>query len=355
LIVKDKPGVMPSYIENAPEDILMVQMRDIEKDAPAPRDSGGAPHLVLVDPSGNGGGIKDPEIVMRPGEVRRWRIINAAPRADTFVSLNLVDEDGKQPIDVYQIAYDGITYTKRVKIDPENDGAPWENPAALAPGNRTDFMVHVPKDATPGQLKLQAVQLPDLMQSAMMGMDATQGKPQPSEKMALNIRIEGDPVDAEWSEDPTLPGGGPLVAPIDPGNVIKDREIEFYLDFISEGPTKFMIDGEQFNGQVMQQMKLGTTERWHVTNRNNFTHPFHIHVNPFFVTHLNGVELAEDNPLRRWQDTMAIPNAADNGVNPPGSFTMLTRFVKFTGKFVIHCHILEHEDEGMMQAVEVVS
>lgn len=354
LIVRDKPGVMPSYIENAPEDILLIQMRDIEKDAAAPGDSGGKASLVLVDPSGKGGGTKNPEIVMRPGEVRRWRIINTAPRADTFVSLNLAGVDGGEALDVYQIAFDGITYNKRIKIDTTNNGAPWENPAALAPGNRTDFMVRVPKDAARGELKLVALQQPDLMRSAMRGDALIASSPQPSDAMELKIKIEGDPIDADWSDDPTLPGGGPLVAPIDPNTVVRDREIEFFLEF-KKKPTRFMIDREEFDGEVKQTMKLGTAERWQITNRNTFTHPFHIHVNPFFVTHINGEELAEDDPLRRWQDTMAIPTAADHDVNPPGSFTMLSRFVRFTGKFVIHCHILEHEDEGMMQAVEVVS
>lgn len=354
LIVRDKPGVMPSYIENAPEDILIVQMRDIEKDEAAPRESGGKAHLVLVDPSGLGGGTKNPEIIMRPGEVRRWRIINAAPRADTFVSLNLAGVDDGEALDVYQIAFDGITYDKRIKIDTANAGAPWENPAALAPGNRTDFMVRVPKDAAQGEMELVALQLPDLMKSAMMGDELVASASQPSDAMELKIRIEGQPIDAEWSDDPTLPGGGPLTEPIDPATVVRDREIEFFLEFMTS-PTRFMINREEFDGEVKQTMKLGTAERWHVTNRNTFTHPFHIHVNPFFVTHINGVELTEDDPLRRWQDTMAIPIAAEHDVNPPGSFTMLSRFVRFTGKFVIHCHILEHEDEGMMQAIEVVS
>lgn len=350
LIVRDKPGVMPSYIETAPEDIFVIQMRDIERDAPAPRDTGGLPHLVCVDPSGLGGGVKDPEIVMRPGEVRRWRVINAAPRADTFVSLNLEGDDGVQGLDVYQIAYDGITYNKRIKIDTTNNGAPWENPAALAPGNRTDFIVRVPKDAAAGELKLVALQLPN----AMMGQ-GPEGKPQPSEPMTLDIRIEGDPIEAEWSDDPTLPGGGPLVNPIAPDEIVNTKTVDFHLKFGDDIPTEFLIDGIEFDGKVQKTMKLGTAERWHVTNRNDFTHPFHIHVNPFFVTHINGRELAKDDPLRRWQDTMAIPTAAVDQEGDPGSFTMESRFVRFTGKFVIHCHILEHEDEGMMQAVEVIS
>ena len=354
IIVRDKPGVMPSYIENAPEDILIVQLRDIVTDTPNPDDGGGTPHLVLVDPSGQGGGTKNPEIVMRPGEVRRWRIINAAPKADTFVSLNLTGVGGGEALDVFQIAYDGITYDKRIKIDTTNNGLPWENPAALAPGNRTDFMVRVPKDSAEGELQLVALQLPNLMKRAMMGDAVVADEPPHSDAMELTIRIKGEPIDAEWSDDPTLPGGGPLVAPIDPATVVRDRELEFFLDF-KANPTRFMIDREEFDGEVKQTMTLGTAERWHVSNRNTFTHPFHIHVNPFFVTHINGVELVEDDPLRRWQDTMAIPSAGTHDVNPPGSFTMLSRFVRFTGKFVIHCHILEHEDQGMMQAVEVVS
>lgn len=67
----------------------------------------------------------------------------------------------------------------------------------------------------------------------------------------------------------------------------------------------------------------------------------------FFLTHINGIQLAEDNPLRRWQDTIGTP--VDGG-----SVTFKTRFEKITGKFVIHCHVLEHEDEGMMRIVEVV-
>lgn len=84
-----------------------------------------------------------------------------------------------------------------------------------------------------------------------------------------------------------------------------------------------------------------------VRNTTDELHIYHIHVNPFFLTHINGIQLAEDNPLRRWQDTIGTP--VDGG-----SVTFKTRFEKITGKFVIHCHVLEHEDEGMMRIVEVV-
>lgn len=83
-------------------------------------------------------------------------------------------------------------------------------------------------------------------------------------------------------------------------------------------------------------------------------HPFHIHQNPFFVRSLQdneGNELlpidADGNPIPRWQDTIYLPH---NG----GRAIFRSRFWDYTGKYVDHCHLLQHEDWGMMQAIEVV-
>jgi peroxiredoxin len=93
------------------------------------------------------------------------------------------------------------------------------------------------------------------------------------------------------------------------------------------------------------------------------THPFHIHVNPFEVTSImapatdndgnvimeNGqpklVELLKDGPI--WRDTVKIPGG--------GSVRMRTHYTDFIGTFVQHCHILDHEDQGMMQLIDIVS
>ena len=86
-------------------------------------------------------------------------------------------------------------------------------------------------------------------------------------------------------------------------------------------------------------------------NLDGAAHPFHIHINPFQVVEI--LDPAKSpNPVRLprpwvWWDNFAIP--------PGGYFKMLTRFVDFTGKFVLHCHILDHEDRGMMQLVQVVT
>ena len=64
-------------------------------------------------------------------------------------------------------------------------------------------------------------------------------------------------------------------------------------------------------------------------------------MNPFQVTEINGKKL-------KW------PMWKDVAMTPPGGVRMRTRYTRYTGKTVLHCHILHHEDLGMMQVVEIV-
>lgn len=347
LIVNDPPGHMPGYIAGAKEDIFLIQLRDLTEDAPSPSQNIGDLTMVLARPEG--GGFKSPTMLMRPGEVRRWRFINAAPRSDAFVSLSQPEDSPIKP-EIYQIAFDGITLERRVRVDLTDRGDPWDDHASMAPGNRTDFMIRIPRDAPEGETQLVALQAPVERLHAVAEPTA--------DPVVMSIKIAGDPVDDEWSDSDDLPGPGPLLRPIAPEEIVEERAFLFNLDFGSGKPTRYTINDREFDGEVRDFFKLGTAERWYIRNRNDFTHPFHIHVNPFFVTHIRGKELAADDPRRRWQDTIALPTAildGDSNVVELGEVTALSRFVRFTGKFVIHCHILDHEDRGMMLAVEVVS
>lgn len=309
LIIDDKPGTMPEYIEKAEEKILMIMNRGI----------------VLANPAG--GGETDPTLTMRPGEVQRWRIINATGNSLHFAFLRTNLEN----LEMYQIAYDGFTLDKRIEVDFENLDEPWLNPSALASGNRMDLIVRAPTNAdSTGIFK-------SLQQSVSNLIDSNVGVTKVEQ---LNVEISGDPVEHPWSDDDALPGSG--LKPFDETK-LETRQIDF-----TRGDT---IDNKLFNGETEQTMKLGTAEEWTIANRTGQMHVFHIHVNPFFITHINGVELEEGHPLRRWQDTLGMP--LGNNQNP-GTVTYKTRFEKFTGKFVIHCHVLQHEDRGMMQVVEVI-
>ena len=96
------------------------------------------------------------------------------------------------------------------------------------------------------------------------------------------------------------------------------------------------------------QGKLGTAEEWTLFNGVDnklpeHAHVFHIHVNAFKVTKINGQPLEKP----RWRDTFVLTGQSGD------SITLEMNFDDFTGKFVNHCHVLSHEDLGMMEAVEV--
>lgn len=88
-------------------------------------------------------------------------------------------------------------------------------------------------------------------------------------------------------------------------------------------------------------MLLGSSEEWEFVNL--IYEPLHIHVNPFQVVSVNGAPSDE----LHYRDTAQLP--------PFGTLTIRHQFLDFTGLFVWHCHILFHEDNGMMQLVQVVA
>lgn len=138
------------------------------------------------------------------------------------------------------------------------------------------------------------------------------------------------------------------------------------------------------HSRVDHCMALGSVEEWTICNPTASSHPFHIHTNAFEVTHINGVELQETDPTDpgflniKWLDTVSVPSKRlreptdfgpwdcvdfdpddpdDVAAGPPntipGSVKLLTEIVDFAGFMVQHCHILKHEDLGMMQLIEI--
>jgi FtsP/CotA-like multicopper oxidase with cupredoxin domain len=113
----------------------------------------------------------------------------------------------------------------------------------------------------------------------------------------------------------------------------------------------FMIDGRIMDeNRVDQTVKLGDTEEWTVVNTDQQYHSFHIHQTGFLVTEVDGLRQNEDS-LR---DTFSVPPATDAG---PGILKVVIPFTDpvIVGRFVYHCHAVDHEDKGMMGIVEVVA
>jgi FtsP/CotA-like multicopper oxidase with cupredoxin domain len=104
------------------------------------------------------------------------------------------------------------------------------------------------------------------------------------------------------------------------------------------------------DNRVDQTVRLGDTEEWTVVNTDQQYHSFHIHQTAFLVTEVNGVRRSEDG-LR---DTFSVPPATVEG---PGVLKVVIPFTDpvIVGRFVYHCHAVDHEDKGMMGVVEVVA
>jgi FtsP/CotA-like multicopper oxidase with cupredoxin domain len=106
--------------------------------------------------------------------------------------------------------------------------------------------------------------------------------------------------------------------------------------------NQFYINGKQFDPtHVTFVAKLGTTEEWVIKNTAREAHPFHIHVNDFEVMAVNG----KPYHARSEQDVVPLP--------PRGEVRIRMHFKHFVGATVFHCHILAHEDNGMMGIIDI--
>ncbi len=93
--------------------------------------------------------------------------------------------------------------------------------------------------------------------------------------------------------------------------------------------------------RVDHRIALGSVEEWTIVNDHLHDHVVHIHINPFLVTQINGESVA----VPEWRDSVIVPRF--------GSVVFRTRFLDYTGQYGLHCHMMNHEELGMMQLIEV--
>ena len=197
----------------------------------------------------------------------------------------------------------------------------------MAPGQRIDVLV---KAGAPGRYRFRAVPY-------------NQGYNAPTGPIATLV-VEGD----------ELAMALPAKLPPLPEKLIADDEItgSRVLRFSATHPEveatehwqefRFTIDGKTFDPtRIDQRVRLGAVEEWTILNEHKDDHVFHIHTNDMLLTKINGEALPE--PV--WLDTAIVPRN--------GSITFRSRFVDFTGIYMLHCHMMNHEELGMMQVVEV--
>lgn len=235
----------------------------------------------------------------------------------------------------------------------------------LAPGNRADMLVKF-DPGEEGVYKVLKANLPrsgiPANTSQVLGYIAVQQSGSYNDPNPQDIDLP------PWSEAPAY---------LQP---IRSEEIssnDTAIDFQNPSPSTFMINDTKYDPEQEIIVPLGCTQEWTLKNsgiptgpsgrtggRMSMPHPFHIHVNPFQVSDTPGLRDPAKKALKLidqngpdepsnwiWWDTIRIPPQQEGG--PPGELKIWTRFWDYPGRFVIHCHILVHEDLGMMANVRV--
>jgi FtsP/CotA-like multicopper oxidase with cupredoxin domain len=261
-------------------------------------------------------GLVDPILRIRQGEWQRWRILNAT--GAVFMNLHL---DGHV---LHRISADGNVLPQVGETDT----------LLMAPAERAELLIQGGSPNADGYSlrSLPWAGNPVEFQLATLRVEA--GDLSPDESAAANAPLAPDLIDST-----DLRGTEP----------IQRRVITFRSGFkISHSEDE--PNGELFDPDRIDQMvDLGATEEWVLHNATNFWHPFHIHVNDFQVISSSGESQLE--PFVYYKDTLPLPPKIGD---VPGEVVLRIPFLDFAGKFVYHCHILSHEDAGMMGVVEVV-
>ena len=275
--------------------------------------------LVLVN------GQLRPRIDVTAGSPERWRVVNAC--TSRFLELALDEHSWGF------LGYDG-----------QELGEPDErNAVVLAPGNRADLLVQ-PLDA--GDFTLRTLGH-DRGGMAMMG-----GAPVTSSETTLAVvRATATTSPAAGGAISVLPvvgGRSREVADLRGEGVDARRTITFTMGMgmgmgmEGGGGMAFGFDGREFDPErVDQRVAVGTVEEWTIANTSPMDHPFHLHVWPMQVV---AAETWTPRGGRDWRDVVIVPAR--------GQVTVRLRFADFGGRTVYHCHILDHEDNGMMGIVE---
>jgi FtsP/CotA-like multicopper oxidase with cupredoxin domain len=135
----------------------------------------------------------------------------------------------------------------------------------------------------------------------------------------------------------------------------------FLNDLASKSDPKtfvYAFAGTAFPNVALIQPRLGSVEEWKFINNNNDEHPIHIHVNDFQVMHYFDPTTGLETGAEMWGvDNANVPApamGAEEAVIQPGALTLRMKFDDFTGIFVMHCHRLNHEDNGLMALINVI-
>jgi suppressor of ftsI len=253
---------------------------------------------------------------LAPGEVVRFRMLNAC--SDNLMPIVV------QGHAMYLIAIDGVNFPA-----PQTLPAQANRQVLLAPANRAEFLIKA--SMTPGVYPI--LQLAQEQQFALS-----------AQKVIAEIEVKGPAKDMPLPQK--LPTPSRYYPLIQADQVKRTRTIAFSGAFPAVmNPYvggDFSLNNALYQETAVQQVvDLGGVEEWIIQvgdahHGGSEGHPFHIHVNHFEVISINGAA----QPPGVIQDTIWVPTSS--------AVVIRMKFKQWTGKAVYHCHILPHEDTGMM-------
>jgi len=281
-------------------------------------------------------------IEIKPEEQQLWRVVNAS--GITYLDLQVLFAHTPQRLGL--VAIDGVPLNEN---SLPADFVDWQTHLGLPPGARVEFIVKGPPAGTSGLLVTRTVNT------------GPGGENDPNRAIAVITASKDAPEPPELAPSPQplpplqLPWLG-SVAPVrirrlyfsekllDPNN--PNSATEFYLTVDGQTPARF----DPRSGVPNIIAKQGTVEDWIIENRSNELHAFHIHQLHFMLLNYGGKPVNE--PFLR--DTVNVPFYDGKALAYPSvTVRMDFRDPNTVGDFVYHCHLLEHEDRGMMGVIRV--
>lgn len=334
IIVEGIEKAVPS-VKDIPERVIL--LRDQQRIGPEPN----APFVPAWDISANfvpvtySGG--QPAILKtKPEEKELWRVVNAG--ADIIFNLQLLFNQVAQPVQM--IAVDGVPV-------PTTKPLPSQTSVFLPAGARAEFVVTTPKEGERAQL---------ITQPWDTGPQGDNDTKRTIADIMSTTSSEGD--DHEQSASPGVRWSAQRKLP--PATI--HRRLYFSQQASnSQDPDNFVLYYVTVVGQALQVYKMGLppnivvhrgdVEDWIVENRSPEDHVFHIHQIHFRVVAVDGRPV--NDPTMR--DTVDVPYWNGEGPYHSVKLRMDFRDPNTVGTFLYHCHILKHEDMGMMGSIKVLA
>jgi FtsP/CotA-like multicopper oxidase with cupredoxin domain len=282
-------------------------------------------------------------IQIKPDERQLWRVLNAS--AVTYLNLAILYNRAPQQLGL--VALDGVPLNTNGN---SGDFISWQTHLGVPPGARVEFIMTGPPPGTTGLLVTRTVDTGPGGENdpnrALAIITASEHAREPRSKLPTRPQPL-PPSSLPWLGNVTPARTRRLYFSeklTDPGNPASATE--FYLTV--DGKTPAMFDPK--SGVISIVAKQGTVEDWVIENRSNELHAFHIHQLHFMMLDYLGTPINE--PFLR--DTVNVPYFTDRALQYPSVRLRIDfRDPHAVGTFVYHCHLLEHEDGGMMGLIRV--